>query len=916
MPQLSGGWAEDLIADEQAAAAPSGARLRAAGRRLAPPVQQVALIERERLLRSLDFARAGRLTIVTAPAGFGKTTLLGQWWRQLRARKIKAAWYTASEADAEPVLFLQMLTGALEAAGIDVGASVRQMLSDDRLEAALDAILSGLAQSTDDAVILIDEFERVEHPAIMTIMATLLEVLPDHLHMAIASRRKPQLPLSMMRVQGSARAISPTELRLTKEEMAAALELPADAPEIAEVSARTEGWPVAVQLYRLCRSRLGDHTAEMPFGGQSEEVADYLAEQVIAALPEKQRQLLLDLAVLDYAEAAQVDHLRGARDGTAMLQDLAGLLPALVQQCSTDGEIAYRLHPLLADYLYSQLERSPDRLALLHRRAAAWLWRHHRYTDATRHAVRCGDERLLLEMIATLPFIDIFAAYGVCELRAILREIPQPLVRDLPRLQLATALIQFKSGYFGEARSLLTRIRESSDDYRRLADHPVGAGEHEGLTLELLFTYVIDALDGPYEEMIERIRAIAPDQPLMLGWCEHVVFKLHQERGQLEAARTALLRAREAYRAKGKTDFAESTLLAHELLVCLAFGRLRTIAQVSTDLFRGTSDRHVGEHNLRAMVALAGAAIEYERSYRTTSADAMRAALEQHGEAEAWFALYAIALPVMADASLRRHGLDAARDLVRQFADRFASRGIRCLRYFLQALDLLCLVRAGALDTAADLAADEGLIEVAARFSPAIPWRERDLSRRALAAYALARGDHAEAIRLATLMVEEGRTGDRLGTWIKGLVLLARAQDGAGDGAAARATVHQAIQLAHPEGYVAPFAEEGVAILHLLSDVKRVSGSPVEQRHIAVLMESIDGAQPRGQGSMLSQRERQVLDCLSEGASNKEIARRLGMTDNTVKFHLRKIFAKMGVSTRQEAVAHASQLDEPPPPSD
>lgn len=891
------------MSDARPAPAILAVRSRSGGRRLLPPTQHVALCERRLVLRSLDVARSGRLTIVIGPPGYGKTTALAQWHARLVDQAVKVAWYSASESEREPAEFLRMLALALEAGGIDPGDAARRAIADGATATALDAIVLGLEQAATPAVIIIDDFERIDHPPVTRLLAELIEALPEDVHLTLAGRRKPTLAVSLLRMQGGVRTIEPDELRLDRAELAAALDLPEDAAELDPIGDQTEGWPVAVQLYRLWRERIGGGAAMPRFGGHASEVADYLAEQVLGALPAAHRQLLSDLSILDIAEASISDHVRDATDSAALLSEVAALLPSLVQQSVLDGEIAYRLHPLLSDYAHGRMLLTPGRAALLHNRASEWLWKQQQFAAAIRHAVQSQDEAGTIARLEQLPFLEIFLAYGVAELRLIMREIPTALATGVPRIRLMNTLILFKSSFYLEAE----RMRQAIEKDFGSAETESGRRLHrDSAALALLFRIHIDGPSIDYRPMIDRVRALAPQEPLMWSWCDNTLLVIQQQRGDLFQAHQALARARHSYRLSGVIEFAELNLIIHDLIFDLAHGRLRAVQELATAVQRRPPVQRFGEQWQHAMAKIATAAVDYERSFRAQSAEVMRMALVEFGEGEAWYDQYAIALPVMIDVTYRRHGLDEARQEIARLWSTLARRGLYCLEGLIRAVEMTLALRAGALDVALPLAAGCRAAVIAGQ-AGGVPWRERDWASRALVGLALAQGDSDEAARIAGIMREDGRQGERLGTLVAAHILHARALDHAGQADAADETLREAVRLAYPEAFVAPFAAEGRAIVPLLRRAVGSDQTTLDQRHVAAVLRAIDGERQFAAPDALSDREAEIVAHLAEGASNKLIARRLGLSDNTIKFHLKKVYAKLGVASRKAAVARAQQ---------
>ncbi len=875
-------------------------RERASRRRLRPPVQRAQLAPRDLVLRSLDVARAGKLTIVVGPRGYGKSTALAQWWERLTDQGIAAAWYTASDLDREPDVFLEMIARALSTAGVDMGDAMRSKTGDSPAATMLDAILLQLDRDERPIVLIIDDFDRIDHPAIARLVEEMTDALPDWVHLVLATRRKPSLAVSVLRTQGVVRIIDPAELRLSDEELGAALDLPTDAPEFAAIAEQTEGWPVAVQLYRLWRGRM-PCAARMPrFSGQVDEVADYLAEQVFGMLPEDCQTLLVDLSPFDYVEASLADHVRERRDSAALLEQVEAELPTLVQRTESEGEHAWRLHPLLSDYAQARLNRTPDHAAKLHRRAADWLWQQQRYAASVRHYDLAGDRETMVETLGRIPFILIFLAYGAGELRAILRETPAEVVEAQPRLQLMSALAHFKAGFFGEASNWLHRIGNSTGGFR---NDPAGHGaqlELEGYALDLLFECYINGIAPTREAEVEKVRSLAPDMPLYWAWCENTMVVMYQLRGDLQAAHQSVIGTRETYQAIGMLPFAEQHLTTHDVLVALAHGSLKTASELATATLRRRGAGGI-EPTVTATARMAIAAADYLRHYRESAADFVRVAFDQFGAGEAWYDQYAISWPIIVDVAWRRSGLQAALKVIDELKTRLHNQGLLCVMDLLHALEAIYRYRSGGIDGA------EMIARTLSLDPKTVPWRTRDLAAQARILVDLARGRVAAAGDGARALIEDGRTGERLVTIVKGYVLLSLVRDRLGDEVGAVDAMAMAVQHGFAEEILSPFVEEGSAIRVIVERTAKRALSPLEQQHMETILRALKAKPQYLSPDALNDRESEIVAHLAEGASNKLIARRLGLTENTIKFHLKKIYAKLGVSSRKAAVARAQE---------
>lgn len=768
----------------------------------------------------------------------------------------------------------------------------------DAQDVFLDEMLLAIDQFPRQLVIIIDDFDKVDSREVASLVEAMADTLPDHAHLVLSSRRKPGFAVSAMQARGLLRIIDQTELRFTTAEIAQQIGRDADESELASITERTEGWPIAVQLYRLWRERHIETGGLPQFNGQVSEVADYLTSQIFSVLPRACAELLFDISILEFAETELIDWMREREDSDVLLDQLEAELPMLVQHVDGVDVRILRIHPLLLGYAREELRREPKRLARLHRRAADWLWEHQRYVAAVRHLVATGDKGALLAQLNKMPFLPIFLAHGAGELRGILREVPVEVIVRLPRLQLMQALAHFKTGLFAQAEALLAGIyaRGVSSDAMSYGDDAVFA--LEGKALELLFQIYVNGASRTADTLAIEVRKLAGDDTLIWTWCENIMCVVYQMRGDLALASQSLARTRELYRSSGALRFAESHLLGHEILIALAHGQLGVASELCGGGLRG-GFLDVEHGHRSAIVRIAGAVIDYERNYHERSATTVRMALERLGDGEAWFDQYALAAALLCDVGWRQHGAQGVVDCISDFRVRTEARGLRCIAPYLDALQAVYLNRSGTASFTVK-AGDEAAM-----------WRTVEMFTRARIAEDISRRSFRSALARAEGLIRDGRERLRQMTEIRGLILAAVANDGLGKIKDADIAMRKAVRLAQAEQVVACFLEEGEAAKTILARLDVTALTPVESHHVDAIRRTMDRRPQFAAPNALNGKEAEIMAHLAQGASNKLIGRRMGLSDNTVKFHLKKIYAKLGVSSRRAAVARALDSDQP-----
>src|SRR3954451_5888223 len=355
------------------------------------------LVARPRLSERLSRGAESTLTLVSAPAGFGKTTLLAEWLAGAPAEGRSAAWLSLDRRDNDPAVFWSYLVGALQAASPGVGAGALLLLQSSQtpIEAVLATLLNDLSASSDDVVLVLDDYHVIDARDVQDGMAFLLEHLPPQMHLVIASRADPTLPLSRLRGRGELVEIRAADLRFTPDEAAAYLNevmgLVLTAQDVAALEGRTEGWVAALQLAALSMQGRADIAGFIAgFAGDDRYIIDYLGEEVLQRQPDNVRSFLLKTSILGRLSGPLCDAVTGQHGGKPMLEALDRGNLFLVQL--DDRRQWYRYQHLFGDVLRAHLlDDQPDRVHELHLRASDWYERNGERSEAIRHALAAED---------------------------------------------------------------------------------------------------------------------------------------------------------------------------------------------------------------------------------------------------------------------------------------------------------------------------------------------------------------------------------------------------------------------------------------------------------------------------------------------------------------------------------------------
>ena len=410
------------------------------------PRSRRGLVPRPRLSERLDRGTASKLMLVSAPAGFGKTTLLAEWLAAgpaAPADERSAAWLSLDRGDNDPASFWTYLIAALRTVAPGVGESALALLQAPQpppIETVLTALLNDLGAIAGDIVLVLDDYHVIDARDVQDGMAFLLDHLPPRLHLVIASRADPALPLARLRARGELVEIRAADLRFTPDEAAAYLNevmgLQLTAQDVAALEGRTEGWIAALQLAALSMQGRDDVAGFIAgFAGDDRYIVDYLVEEVLQRQPDRVQAFLLQTSILDRLSGPLCDAVTGQGGGKAMLEALDRGNLFLVPL--DDRRRWYRYHHLFADVLQARLlDEQPDQVPDLHRRASAWYEQNGEPSEAIRHALAAEDFERAADLVE-LAIPAMRRTRQEATVRGWLEALPDEVVRVRPVLSVA-----------------------------------------------------------------------------------------------------------------------------------------------------------------------------------------------------------------------------------------------------------------------------------------------------------------------------------------------------------------------------------------------------------------------------------------------------------------------------------------------
>jgi LuxR family maltose regulon positive regulatory protein len=896
------------------------------------PRPRRGLVPRPRLIERLDRGTAGKLTLVSAPAGFGKTTLLTEWLAAGSARRAGerlVAWLSLDLADNDPASFWTYLIAALRTVASGVGESALSFLRAPQpppIETVLTTLLNDMGTAAADIVLVLDDYHVIDAGDVRDGMAFLLDHLPPRLHVVIASRADPALPLARWRARGELAETRAAELRFTPDEAAVYLNetmgLRLTARDVAALEGRTEGWIAALQLAALSMQGRDDVAGFIAgFAGDDRYVVDYLAEEVLQRQPDRVQAFLLQTSILGRLSGPLCDAVTGQGGGKAMLEALDRGNLFLVPL--DDRRRWYRYHHLFADVLRARLlDEQPRQVQDLHRRASAWYQQNGEPSVAIDHALAGEDFGRAADLVE-LVIPAMRRTRQEATVRGWLEALPEEIVQVRPVLcvHFAGALMST-----GEFEGVEARLR----DAQRWLDEPtarhigpraqsaemVVADEEEYRRLPgaiEVYRAALAMAQGDVSSTVRHARRaldLSPEEDhLGHASASGILGLASWASGDLEAAHRAWSACVTGLR---RTGFVADILGCSIALadIRITQGRLgdamRTYEQAlrlvreqqGGQVLRGTADIHVGMSELHRERDDLPAATRHlltsqelgEHTGLPQNRYRWRVAMARIREAEG--------------------NLDAALDLLNEAERLYVADFFPNVRP-VPALKARVLIMQASLGEALGWVREQGL-SADDDLSYLREFEHITLARVLLARYQDERAQASihEATRLLERLLLAAEEGGRTGRVIEILVLQALARQRLGDIPAALACLERAVTLAEPEGYVRVFADEGPPMACLLTALAKRGTAGNYARRLLAAMGKTGHDSPVKQALIepLSERELDVLRLLGSELDGPAIARELRVSLNTMRTHTKNIYAKLAVTNRRAAVRRAAEL--------
>ena len=855
------------------------------------PPARPGLVPRPRLMERLQAALTCRLTLISAQAGYGKSTVLTQW---ISENKLPGgtAWFSLDEGDNDPVRFWDYFVAALRTLRHTTGEAALALLHSPQpypTESVLTALINDLASDSIDLVVVLDDYHLIKSKPIHDGIAFLLDHLPPRMHLVIATRADPHLPLAHLRGRGQMVEIGADDLRFTVEETADLLKEtqgpPLSEEDIAALNARTEGWAVGLKMAGLSmRGRKDVKTFLATFTGSHRYVMDYLTEELVKQQPEEIRDFLLKTSVLERLTGPLCDSVTGRSDSRDMLLKEESAFGGFLMPLDESRQW-YRYHHLLAELLRHQLERvsGAAELTRLHQRASQWYEDHGFPDDAVCHAMAARDWERAVRLITN--FGDRRHKSGeYATLLDWVKAIPEEVMRDHPSLYLlhSRALLaindldtaeaclrnlgpvsQNDPNLQGEIASLMARIAMSRGNSARAME----------LSKSAMVSLGADNLD-------ERSRM------------SHLQGFILFEKGLYDEAEPLLI---QGYQGALLSEDYEVAVAALNFLAVITSKRGRLRQAVSL-LRQAVSLAEASPASNTARLSLSSALYEMnELEEAARQQQRVNEISPPKGNVQAYFFLAhtRLAQGNVAGAIL---AADKSDQLVKDLGLARYGRARHA------AYRVLLAIRQGDQDATAHWR------NQLSEYADSLPFWLSHVPYRAL----IACGERATAAEQLQTFCRRNANADVWGILLKIRVCQALA---AATPAEALSFLAEALTIGQPEGYIRSFVDESRPLTPLLRKALSQGITPEYTRRLLNIIEDEErrrhapsdlvASLPSG---ALSNRELEILRLVAAGLSNKQIADRLIIALGTAKTHVHRIFEKLNAKDRLQAVTRAREL--------
>lgn len=880
------------------------------------------LVLRRRLLERLDEALRHKIMLISAPAGFGKTTLVSEWAVNCEGQ---VAWLSLDKGDSDLRRFLSYMVAALQTIMPSLGEGIMGVLQAPQtppINSIMTLLVNEISATSNRFILVLDDYHELDSIPIDQAIIFLLDHLPPQMHVVIATREDPNFPLARMRARGQLAELRITDLRFDYAETSAFLNevmgIHITHEEVESLETRTEGWIAGLQLAALSMRGREDISAFIrAFAGDHHYIVDYLVEEVLQRQPESIRKFLLQTSILARLNGPLCEVVTGQGEGRAMLETLERSNLFVIPL--DDRRQWFRYHQLFADTLQAHLmTEQPDALPELHQRASAWYVRNNLPDEAIHHALT-GKDFVEAANLVERAWAKMDQRRQSARWLEWAKRLPEALVRASPVLSVGYAWALLDGGALEEAEMRLTEAERwlGTPAYPEHRAKMIVADEEEFQSLPATIAsaraYIALAhgdVAGTVAHARQALDFLSEASYQRRGTPAALLSLASWANGDLKAADQALAEAMTDFQKAGNILFAiTGTFSLAEISLTRGHLRrafdafqqsLRLAADHGKAVLWGTADLYTGLSDLfREQNELETAAKHLAKSK----------AIGENTTLPRWRYRWCLANARLKASEADLEGALAYLEEAEQNYVRGPVPDVRPVA----ALKTCVRVALGQLDEA-------WAWVQALSLSPHDPlsflreFEHLTLARVLIAQFRDTKEEEVicNALSLLKRLLIAAKEGERMGTALEILILQTLAFEAQGEMPSAVETLARALNLAEPEGYLRIFADEGAPMLHVLSEANRQGILPGYTQKLLLVMHAPEVAKTlvgfQALIEPLSTRELEVLRLIAEGLSNREISARLFLALSTIKGYNQTIFSKLHVQRRTEAVARAREL--------
>lgn len=881
-----------------------------------PPVPR-DWVRRPRLIDQVASGLTVRLTLVSAPAGYGKTTLICDG---LRGARIPVGWLSLDAADNDPALFWTYFVAALQSVHPEIGKLALGMLRSPQSPSVawlLATLINEIIEVPVDFALVLDDYHEIDNQAIHDSMTYLVEHMPPQMHLFIATRTDPPLSLARLRARGHMSELRAADLRFTPSEATEFLNdvmrLGLSSANVTAVEARSEGWIVSLRMAALSIRITDDVSAFIDsFGSGTRHIFDYLLEEVVDRESPEVQEFLLRTSILERLAGPLCDAVTGRHDGQEMLGRLEARNLFVVPL--DDNRRWYRYHQLFSDLLRARMIRqAPELIGELHSKASQWFEGEGLAAEAVNHAMASQDFDRAVELIEPMA-MTMIAQNRYTTVSEWLSRIPDELVAGHPWLCVGGAWASLFMRKYEDVQKFIQWAEAIMPERVEEYDKEVIDWHHIRaylLTLRAFLTFNSNDLISTIDLCHDALRHAPVDDTLLFATVMLNLGFAFTASGDLESGYVHFKEA--ATKAKAtESYYYASAATAHMADVEAQMGHLHEAAHTYKQAIQIAREWASGECAPVASYALMGLS---EVLYEWNKLDEAASLLDQGMRlvamsSESQPEITERGLLVMARLAHARGKPDDVQQALAR-ARELAPPAVHLDYRPLQVLSWEARIQlsegklAEAFDWAADVERSLPITE--------IPDYRSEVKYLTLVRVKIASGETQEIPESLERLHQVMSDNKRMSSVVEVLNLKALALQAQGKLDEAVVTLGRALSVAKPEGYVRIFVDEGKPMARLL---QHTAAKGVELDFVTKLL-AVLGARTQLKkpsagppvAEELTQREKEVLRLIAAGLSNRESAELLIVTEGTIKKHLNNIFGKLGVRSRTQAAARAKELD-------